>query len=120
MEPKCEEVCPEGYYGLQCVEPCNCNRKGNFVCHPVNGCVCKAGFAGSTCELRIVEGQVQEPPGKNILFKFLLSQKNVCGCKFVVRIFSQQFNAYHKKNLRPILNLNYSNSYKITSVQIKT
>lgn len=92
MEPKCEEVCPEGYYGLQCVEPCNCNRKGNFVCHPVSGCVCKAGFAGSNCDLRIVEGQVQEPPGKivNIYYEFLIFitiAKYICGYDFVVHIF---------------------------------
>jgi hypothetical protein len=71
MEPKCEEVCPEGYFGLQCVQPCNCKRNSNFVCHPINGCICKAGFGGTNCDQRLVEGQVQELPGKLIIIYFI-------------------------------------------------
>lgn len=85
MEPRCEEVCPEGYYGLQCVKPCNCKREGNFVCHPVNGCVCKAGYFGENCDSRSFEGQTQEP-GKKILLLFYQQFydknfiANLCGC----------------------------------------
>lgn len=38
-------VCPEGYFGDSCMEACKCRE--NFVCHPVEGCVCRHGYTGS-------------------------------------------------------------------------
>lgn len=42
-------VCPEGYYGDHCMTPCEC-KNDNFICHPVDGCICKHGFTGEFCE----------------------------------------------------------------------
>lgn len=54
MGHKCEEVCPEGFYGQNCIAVCNCNRKPNFLCHPSHGCVCKSGFKGENCDISLV------------------------------------------------------------------
>lgn len=39
-------VCPEGYYGDHCMEPCEC-KNDFFVCHPADGCICRHGYAGT-------------------------------------------------------------------------
>lgn len=41
-------VCPEGYFGDHCLDPCECDND-NFICDPAKGCVCRAGFAGKDC-----------------------------------------------------------------------
>lgn len=38
-------VCPEGYYGDHCMEPCDC-KNDFYICHPVEGCVCRHGYTG--------------------------------------------------------------------------
>lgn len=55
-------VCPEGYYGDHCMEPCQCPNE-NFVCHSVTGCICKHEWSGPNCTERNILGQVfkQEP-----------------------------------------------------------
>lgn len=42
-------VCPEGYFGDHCLDPCECDND-NFICDPAKGCVCRAGFAGVDCQ----------------------------------------------------------------------
>jgi multiple epidermal growth factor-like domains protein 10/11 len=42
------EVCPEGYFGDHCLDPCECDND-NFICDPAKGCVCRVGFAGRDC-----------------------------------------------------------------------
>lgn len=42
-------VCPEGFYGLHCMEFCSC-PSAQFVCQVARGCVCRQGFMGPTCE----------------------------------------------------------------------
>lgn len=39
-------VCPEGYYGDHCMEPCDC-KNDNFLCQPADGCKCKHGYGGN-------------------------------------------------------------------------
>lgn len=41
-------VCPEGYFGDHCLDPCECDND-NFICDPAKGCVCRVGFAGRDC-----------------------------------------------------------------------
>lgn len=65
MGQKCEEVCPEGFYGSNCFEICQCNRKPNFVCHPAHGCVCKTGYKGSNCDVSLV-GELTSEEGEFI------------------------------------------------------
>lgn len=38
-------VCPEGYYGDHCMEPCEC-KNDFFTCHPSEGCICRHGYTG--------------------------------------------------------------------------
>lgn len=38
-------VCPEGYYGDHCMEPCEC-KNDFFMCHPAEGCICRHGYTG--------------------------------------------------------------------------
>ena len=38
-------VCPEGYYGDHCMEPCDC-KNDFYICHPVDGCICRHGYTG--------------------------------------------------------------------------
>lgn len=41
-------VCPEGFYGLHCMEFCSC-LSPQFVCHAAHGCICRQGFVGTNC-----------------------------------------------------------------------
>lgn len=41
-------VCPEGLYGLHCMEACSCTSPQK-VCHAAYGCVCRQGFIGDDC-----------------------------------------------------------------------
>lgn len=66
MGPKCEEVCPEGFFGNNCLEVCTCNRKPNFVCHTAHGCVCKSGWRGKNCDESIYAASTAEEEGKTI------------------------------------------------------
>lgn len=49
----CEDTCPEGYYGLHCIETCQC-KTDKFVCHVSNGCVCRQGYRGENCDEAVV------------------------------------------------------------------
>lgn len=52
-------VCPEGYYGDHCMEPCEC-KNDNFVCHSAKGCICRHGYTGPNCEDEIFSRNIQE------------------------------------------------------------
>jgi len=41
-------VCPEGYFGDHCLNPCECDSE-NFICDPAKGCVCRVGYFGRDC-----------------------------------------------------------------------
>lgn len=76
MGTKCEEVCPEGYYGDNCLQICNCNRRPNFVCHPALGCKCKSGFKGENCDESVYSASTSDPEDGecNIFFLLLIAK----------------------------------------------
>ena len=86
MGPKCEEVCPEGFYGSNCLEVCTCNRKPNFVCHPSHGCVCKAGWRGKNCDESIYSASTAEPEEGEHLFWIYILLKLLIRLKFQVNL----------------------------------
>jgi hypothetical protein len=61
MGTRCEEVCPEGFFGSHCMNTCNCPNL-NFACHPALGCVCKSGFRGSNCNVAATDQRIGEVP----------------------------------------------------------
>ncbi|XP_054720949.1 N-acetylglucosamine-1-phosphodiester alpha-N-acetylglucosaminidase-like, partial [Uloborus diversus] len=69
----CESVCPEGKYGSQCAQQCECmNARG---CDFISGsCHCKPGFMGKSCEHPCPEGFF----GENCHFKCQCD--NSCFC----------------------------------------
>ncbi|ETE62787.1 Multiple epidermal growth factor-like domains protein 10, partial [Ophiophagus hannah] len=49
---RCQEECPVGTFGFQCMEKCNCENRAK--CYHVNGaCLCDLGFKGIHCQERI-------------------------------------------------------------------
>lgn len=40
------------------MNPCDC--KENFVCHPVEGCVCRQGFTGKECDQLLISARTTE------------------------------------------------------------
>lgn len=40
-------VCPDQYYGDHCMSICNCPSE-KFICHAVDGCVCRHGYTGTS------------------------------------------------------------------------
>ena len=76
MGPKCEEVCPEGFFGDNCLQVCTCNRKPNFVCHPSHGCVCKAGWRGKNCDESIYSASTADPEEGKQFYIALLTNKS--------------------------------------------
>ena len=47
----CNLECPEGRYGQNCTEMCQC--KNGARCNKVTGCCsCPVGYYGSTCQFR--------------------------------------------------------------------
>ncbi|KAL3197360.1 hypothetical protein MRX96_044933 [Rhipicephalus microplus] len=66
MGSRCTEICAEGFYGDHCMSSCDC--KENFVCSPISGCVCRYGFTGEYCNIRLVDRSVmyfEEEPKSN-------------------------------------------------------
>lgn len=59
MGNRCDEVCPEGFYGNHCMESCNC-PSGNFVCHAAHGCVCSSGYTGDKCDVSLAEAKIHQ------------------------------------------------------------
>ncbi|KAJ8682438.1 hypothetical protein QAD02_018230, partial [Eretmocerus hayati] len=52
----CASECPQGRWGLNCENKCNCLR--DVRCNPVDGhCECPPGWMGSRCERKCPEGQ---------------------------------------------------------------
>ncbi|CAH1249448.1 RET [Branchiostoma lanceolatum] len=47
--------CPPGLYGERCDRPCNCLH--NVGCDRWTGCVCEAGWTGSTCNISCPSGR---------------------------------------------------------------
>ena len=43
---RCEDHCPEGYFGADCYQACQCESE-NYLCHPTRGCVCQPRYGGS-------------------------------------------------------------------------
>lgn len=60
MGHRCDEVCPDGFYGNHCMDPCNCPGTGNFLCHAAKGCVCQAGYKGKNCDVKMQDELIQE------------------------------------------------------------
>lgn len=61
-------VCPEGYYGLHCIEQCNC-PSARFQCHVAEGCVCRQGYEGKLCDIPKSQQVIDVQPG-NYYFYF--------------------------------------------------
>ncbi|XP_052772238.1 uncharacterized protein LOC128211461 isoform X1 [Mya arenaria] len=51
-------VCEIPYYGHECNNTCECTGRGAIECNPVRGCMCDAGWIGSTCDDDINECDV--------------------------------------------------------------
>ncbi|XP_076455491.1 uncharacterized protein LOC143290086 [Babylonia areolata] len=48
----CDQPCPQGTWGLNCLKLCICNHSNTVGCDPQDGtCDCVAGFHGDTCDL---------------------------------------------------------------------
>jgi len=45
----CVSVCPDGFYGEDCLEQCEC-RNGGHCNHETGTCECQAGWHGRMCE----------------------------------------------------------------------
>lgn len=42
------------------MNPCEC-LNDNFMCHPAEGCICRHGYAGSTCEDTLIKANTMAP-----------------------------------------------------------
>ncbi|KAL5006713.1 hypothetical protein ScPMuIL_015519 [Solemya velum] len=52
----CENICPNGYYGMGCRELCNCHADHTDECREKDGkCVCVDGWYGPQCDTDIKE-----------------------------------------------------------------
>ncbi|KAM7399500.1 hypothetical protein PAMP_018767 [Pampus punctatissimus] len=55
----CRNMCPDGFYGLDCGQMCECRNGAR--CHHITGaCLCTAGWAGPHCILECQEGHFGE------------------------------------------------------------
>ncbi|KAL8563228.1 hypothetical protein ACOMHN_065870 [Nucella lapillus] len=53
----CDQPCPEGTWGLNCVKVCICNATNTIGCNPQDGtCVCRPGVQGDACDLPCPRG----------------------------------------------------------------
>ncbi|XP_062609553.1 uncharacterized protein LOC134271352 [Saccostrea cucullata] len=48
------EVCIDGFYGDKCLKECRCGQ-GSERCDHINGCICKMGWTGQSCNQDINE-----------------------------------------------------------------
>lgn len=54
----CNATCPEGRFGLNCEETCECQKTTTTACDPVTGeCLCHAGYRGVRCETQCPKGR---------------------------------------------------------------
>lgn len=75
---KCETRCPNGKYGDECQETCNC--KNNSSCDPTTGeCICARGWEGENCDQPCKSGYYgygckemcpDNPSGKFLMINF--------------------------------------------------
>jgi len=56
----CNSICPEGTFGLDCAQKCDCYPSNNTqLCHHVTGdCMCQPNFRGVQCETYCPKGSV--------------------------------------------------------------
>lgn len=66
MGHRCDEVCPEGFYGNHCMDACECPA-GNFLCHAARGCVCMVGWSGKNCDERMAQARIDEGSSGSVL-----------------------------------------------------
>ncbi|XP_012936972.2 polycystic kidney disease protein 1-like 2 [Aplysia californica] len=60
--------CPEGYYGIGCLQRCRCHQSRSASCDELSGrCQCKPGYTGTACQEDINECFLEHPPcrGRN-------------------------------------------------------
>ena len=51
MGGTCHDICPEGYYGINCVTPCGCHWNGTYDCDHIDGtCNCTEFWNGTLCD----------------------------------------------------------------------
>ena len=54
----CNATCPEGRFGLNCEETCECQKGTTKACDPVTGeCLCHANYRGVRCETQCPKGR---------------------------------------------------------------
>lgn len=39
-------ACPDGLFGINCINVCECGNDDKYDCHPTRGCVCRKGLSG--------------------------------------------------------------------------
>lgn len=44
----CDDECPEGTYGDNCMEICQCDST-QYICDNIHGCMCRSGYSGDDC-----------------------------------------------------------------------
>ncbi|GFU18873.1 EGF-like domain-containing protein [Nephila pilipes] len=58
MGPRCTQLCLESYYGDHCTQQRQCIIE-NYICNSISGCICKYGYGGENCEIRLMGQSVQ-------------------------------------------------------------
>lgn len=91
-------VCPEGYYGDHCMNPCECPND-NFMCHPARGCICRHGYTGRTCEDTLVKA-IMSPDESN--YGSVVAYVVVILTIFLAMLFGLWY--YYKKRVNNLKN----------------
>ncbi|GBP52830.1 Protein draper [Eumeta japonica] len=98
MGDYCTQFCPEGFFGDHCMKPCNCPvEPGNWVCHPVKGCVCHRGYIGENCDVHARDAIVidQDPESsRNGLTAIMVVMALLCAAAAILVLL------YYRKRVR--------------------